>query len=783
MKINNNKITVSVNRRMINKPSKSDFARLNKYFELCETTVGNLIESIRSGYTHSFVFSDNKRSSSNFASADVVMLDFDGTITITELLNHEWVKDYGAFVYTTPSHSAEQHRLRLVLILEDTVINGDVLQALMKGLVTILPQADKQCTDAARPFHGNTNAEVFEIGNILSNHERDRLIELGSPKPKTKSVIIQKKQTELKLGQDEIRKMLNSIDPKPGYEIWRNICWAVKSWCLANKLDDDIGIELINEWSPDDCNGDKVRSLFNEYQDSGIHIGTLIHLAKENGYDLPYDYKKLRTAEQVAFEDVFNFGHGYITVNDVMHVYNDGYYKALEDGEVRQLITRYFHSYETTSGKNQYAKALCANEALKYAKSHTYLNANLVNPDGVNLQNGFLTIEENDLGLLVKLNKHSPDHYCLYKSQVVYDENVDTSNVRKILDDMLRSEDQKIVLGVIASSMFGLKRIQAKHGRVVRALFLNGQGSNGKDVLKTWTLEILDNKFISAIPTDKFKGTNRFFLAPIVGSKLNWPSENRSLYLDNSEILKACITGDTVEIEEKGKPIYNYNPRAGFIFNSNSMPHIGGQAEAIRSRFCIIEFPFVFRDKPDLKNQYHKQADPRLKNDFDYIRTKIAPGFLKLLIESYDDVFKSGIDYSHCENRIEDIIHDSDHFYEIIEYMEECDVSEGSTASDLLSGVHKIYKKLGYMKSGDFNSSDRFIDPGDFDKLVRSNKEVKRRIKKYFPNLKESRSSSGRKVGVKFSSNFDSIFVSDYDSLSEVDQDDEHGEDIEGLPL
>ena len=765
---------------MIDKPSTSEFAKLNRHIETVEMDVEDLVKSIKSGYSHSFVFSDNKRSADNFISADVVMLDFDGTIQLDELLNHEWVKQYGAFVYTTPSHTDNEHRLRLVIVLEKAIIDKDTLKNLMKALVKVFPQADQQCVDAARLFHGNTNAQVSMLNNIVPSSEIERLIKYCTVNKKNKTNYVQKRnQTELKLDHNEIRKMLDFIDAEPGYDPWIKCCWAIKSWCAANNLDDDIGIELINEWSPDDCNGDKVRSLFNEYQDSGIHIGTLIHLAKENGYDLPYDYKKQRTAEQVAFEDVFNFGYGYITVNDVMHVYNDGYYKALEDGAVRQLITRYFHTYETTSGKNQYAKALCANEALKYVKSHTYLNANLVNPDGVNLQNGFLTIEENDLGLLVKLNKHSPDHYCLYKSQVIYDENVDTSNVRKILDDMLRSEDQKIVLGVIASSMFGLKRIQAKHGRVVRALFLNGQGSNGKDVLKTWTSEILDNKFISAIPTDKFKGTNRFFLAPIVGSKLNWPSENRSLYLDNSEILKACITGDTVEIEEKGKPIYNYNPRAGFIFNSNSMPHIGGQAEAIRSRFCIIEFPFVFRDKPDLKNQYHKQADPRLKNDFDYIRTKIAPGFLKLLIESYDDVFKNGIDYSHCENRIEDIIHDSDHFYEIIEYMEECDVSEGSTASDLLSGIHKIYKKLGYMKSGGFNSSDRFIDPGDFDKLVRSNKEVKRRIKKYFPNLKESRSSSGRKLGVKFSSNFDNSLSLVDDYLNKVD-DDEH---IEELPL
>ncbi len=786
MKINNNKITVSVNRRMINKPSKSDFARLNKYFELCETTVGNLIESIRSGYTHSFVFSDNKRSSSNFASADVVMLDFDGTITITELLNHEWVKDYGAFVYTTPSHSAEQHRLRLVLILEDTVINGDVLQALMKGLVTILPQADKQCTDAARPFHGNTNAEVFEIGNILSNHERDRLIELGSPKPKPKSVIIQKKQTELKLGQDEIRKMLNSIDPKPGYEIWRNICWAVKSWCLANNLDDEIGLSLIEEWSPDDCGGMKIKKLFNDYRDSGIHIGTLIHLAKEEGYDLPFDYKKSRTAEQVAFEDVFNWGYGYITVKDKLYVYNDGYYQDIDDDKAKQLIAKYFHSYETENGKNKYAKTRAVEEALKYVKSHTNVDPNLVNPDGINLKNGFLTINESGSKLVAKLQKHSPQHFCLYKSGVAYVEDIETTSIKKILNDMLDEKDQKIVLGVIASSLFGLDRIKAKHGRTVKALFLNGQGANGKDVLRTWTSEILDNKFMSAISTDKFKGTNRFFLASIVGSKLNWPSENRSLHLDSSEILKACITGDTVEIEEKGKPIYSYNPKAGFIFNSNSMPYIGGQSEAIRSRFCVIEFPYVFTDKPDPKNKYHKPADPRLKNDIEYIRTKIAPAFLKLLIGSYSDVFNIGIDYTHCIDRMEDIIRDSDHFYEIIEYLEQCDTSEGLTASELLTGIHKIYSKLGYIKSGSFGKQDQFIEPGDYDKLVRSNKEVKRRIKKYFPNLKESKGSSGRKVGVKFSSNFDSIFVSDYDSLSEVDQDDEHGEDIEdieGLPL
>jgi hypothetical protein len=77
--------------------------------------------------------------------------------------------------------------------------------------------------------------------------------------------------------KEQIRKMLAVIPKRPDYHDWIKVLAAV-----ADALDEQDAIEVLNEWSPEEEPGDyaaKLRSGFTE-----IHIGTLIHLARAHGW-------------------------------------------------------------------------------------------------------------------------------------------------------------------------------------------------------------------------------------------------------------------------------------------------------------------------------------------------------------------------------------------------------------------------------------------------------------------------------------------------------------------
>ena len=56
-----------------------------------------------------------RRAIENWESQQVIALDFDEGLTLEEALNESYFKENAAFVYTTFSHTKEQHKFRVVL--------------------------------------------------------------------------------------------------------------------------------------------------------------------------------------------------------------------------------------------------------------------------------------------------------------------------------------------------------------------------------------------------------------------------------------------------------------------------------------------------------------------------------------------------------------------------------------------------------------------------------------------------------------------------------------------
>ncbi|WP_135534472.1 PriCT-2 domain-containing protein [Halostella pelagica] len=112
----------------------------------------------------------------------------------------------------------------------------------------------------------------------------------------------------------DVQGALSHIDPDVGYSEWRNIGFAVAEYFrrVDRDLDDDafdVALETFEDWSQDGEKWDReaeenafniIRAGFDgdAETDSHVTIGTLLHVAERNGWEMPD--KTVRLAEQTV---------------------------------------------------------------------------------------------------------------------------------------------------------------------------------------------------------------------------------------------------------------------------------------------------------------------------------------------------------------------------------------------------------------------------------------------------------------------------------------------------
>ncbi len=93
---------------------------------------------------------------------------------------------------------------------------------------------------------------------------------------------------------DDVRAALAFIPPRPAYADWMRISSAVFS-----ALPMAQAIQVLNEWSPEEKDGEYEKKWRNRLQQ--IHEGTLIHYAKQHGFDPQKHWKRKRWMGTVVF--------------------------------------------------------------------------------------------------------------------------------------------------------------------------------------------------------------------------------------------------------------------------------------------------------------------------------------------------------------------------------------------------------------------------------------------------------------------------------------------------
>jgi hypothetical protein len=113
---------------------------------------------------------NGRRKIENFIRSGFIAVDMDSgdkRSSFDSLLKHDFVRMYGSLMHTTPSHSDQSPRARVVFFLDEPITDAIGYQAAAKFLVAQFDGADVACTDASRFFYGSYNCDIWFSDNIL----------------------------------------------------------------------------------------------------------------------------------------------------------------------------------------------------------------------------------------------------------------------------------------------------------------------------------------------------------------------------------------------------------------------------------------------------------------------------------------------------------------------------------------------------------------------------------------------------------------------------------------
>jgi putative DNA primase/helicase len=130
-------------------------------------SINRLFQHVINGYA--FAVGEYKgdktptRRKGDFKRGWIIGLDFDDLTPekALQLVSEAFVRDYAAFTYTTPSHTPNAPRLRIVFVLDRAIEGVAEYEKAVAKLLTLFAQynPDTACKDAARLFFGNPSPD------------------------------------------------------------------------------------------------------------------------------------------------------------------------------------------------------------------------------------------------------------------------------------------------------------------------------------------------------------------------------------------------------------------------------------------------------------------------------------------------------------------------------------------------------------------------------------------------------------------------------------------------
>lgn len=121
---------------------------------------------------------------------------------------------------------------------------------------------------------------------------------------------------------------------------------------------------------------------------------------------------------------------------------------------------------------------------------------------------------------------------------------------------------------------------------------LTGDGSNGKSSYLKIIRKMAGFENVSSL--DLRELDQRFKTAELFGKLVNIGDDISKGYIKESSVFKKLSTGETINVERKGKDPFDFTNYAKLIFSANEMPRINDYTDGLGRRLQIVPFKAKF---------------------------------------------------------------------------------------------------------------------------------------------------------------------------------------------
>jgi P4 family phage/plasmid primase-like protien len=236
----------------------------------------------------------------------------------------------------------------------------------------------------------------------------------------------------------------------------------------------------------------------------------------------------------------------------------------------------------------------------------------------------------------------SPDFGFLYTLDWDFQEGEDCPSFKIFLESIFNG-DSHIISTIIEYVAHAIASVP--NDKYEKAMFLLGEGSNGKSTLLFTLDELMGKNTVSNVTLKEMGNNENLYM--MMGKLINIDADSTANIL-SSDILKKLITGDYVT----GRKLYSgpirFKNTAKMIFSLNQMPREYDHSEGLYRKIMIIPFENTYADSNDIargmlpKVQGKFLSEPNKDRDLKRKLKEERSGIFNLLVEALHDLEKRG---------------------------------------------------------------------------------------------------------------------------------------------
>lgn len=260
------------------------WGQFNASFTNRELELIDIANEIYTAHPFTTWHSNSWRNLKNYQLGQHIGIDFDTEdqrSALQQLAKDKFIAKYAALIYTTPSHTPEAPRARVLFLLDQPIHQAKNYGLAVTALLWLFGSADRQCKDACRFFYGSRNCDIEWLDKVLP---LDKVKEIIKQYQVTGDIIKKAHTSTYKptADQQEVSSALRSI-PAWGidYDQWLGVLMAI------HHAYGDGGLAMAEDWAQG--LGGEVKRKWRSFRQNGnesgiVTLNTVFKLALDNGW-------------------------------------------------------------------------------------------------------------------------------------------------------------------------------------------------------------------------------------------------------------------------------------------------------------------------------------------------------------------------------------------------------------------------------------------------------------------------------------------------------------------